>query len=294
MYYNIMNIHDFIETHRKGFDVIKGLENKFEYYEFEKRFINHINDNRFSITKKSRRMHISTLLANYVAWQLLFGKPRIVITFVAGSIQMSRNFNEKVCKAIRDYNINIIPEHRTKLEIILGNGSRLRCVTATPDSFCGWTSDIIIIDECAFIEKLGEIMGASTPTLDTEGKLILVSTTNGLEDFYRVWERSIKGQSDFKNLSLNYKDNPRFNKNEQWFQDMCRALNMDKRQIQSELLAEFATWRPKPNKSVKLQIRVSEEMLYDMQIMMSNYDISDYSKYVRKLINDNISSLKRE
>jgi len=289
-----MDIHNFIETHRKGFDVIKGSEGKFEYYEFEKRFINHINDNRFSITKKSRQIHISTLLANYVAWQLLFGKPRIVITFMAGSAQMSKNFNDKVYKAIRDYNINIIPERRTKLEIILGNGSRLRCVSATADAFCGWTSDIIIIDEGAFIEKLSEIMVASIPTLATGGKMILSSTTNGMEEFFNIWQRSVTGISEFKNLSLNYLDNPRFNKNEKWFQEMCRALNMDKRQIQSELLAEFATWRPEPNKSVKLQIRVSEEMLYNMQGMMSEYNISDYSKYVRKLIDDDINSLKRE
>lgn len=283
-----MDIHEFINDHRKGFDMTKGLKGKFEYFEFEKTFINHINDNRFTIIKKSRQMHITTLLANYVAWNLLFGKSQIVITYMASRIGLSHNFNKKVYEAIRDYNINIIPEKHTKLQTILGNGSQLRCVTTTPDALLGYTTDIMIIDECAFIENLDVIISASMPTLATIGKMILASTTNGIEEFFRIWERS-----EFENLSLNYKDNPRFN-NDRWFQEMCRALNMDKRQIQSELLAEFVTWRPKPNKNVKLQIRISEETLYDIQIMMSKYQVNTYSEYIRKLIDADISSLERE
>lgn len=233
-------------------------------------------------------MHITTLLANYVAWNLLFGKSQIVITYMASRIGLSHNFNKKVYEAIRDYNINIIPEKHTKLQTILGNGSQLRCVTTTPDALLGYTTDIMIIDECAFIENLDVIISASMPTLATIGKMILASTTNGIEEFFRIWERS-----EFENLSLNYKDNPRFN-NDRWFQEMCRALNMDKRQIQSELLAEFVTWRPKPNKNVKLQIRISEETLYDIQIMMSKYQVNTYSEYIRKLIDADISSLERE
>jgi predicted DNA binding CopG/RHH family protein len=52
----------------------------------------------------------------------------------------------------------------------------------------------------------------------------------------------------------------------------------------NEVLAEFTFWKPKKNKTVKLQVRVSKETLNKMFGPMNKKGFTDYSKYIRDLI----------
>jgi len=236
-----MDIHTFIEDFRRGNDHIKKVKNvKFEYFDFERNIINHINDNRFSIIKKSRAMHITTLLANYVAYTMLTDKEAKTVIYMSNMQHISMNFIDKVREAIKNFDPNINFKIDRRNEFRLDNDSMIRGVSTNRDALRGYAADILIFDEAAFICDFGDIIGAAMTSLGTGGKAILTSTTNGYETFYKIYENSILNLdvfNKFKPLSINYKDNPRYN--EVWFDEMSRSMNRDNAQIECELLGRF-------------------------------------------------------
>ena len=246
-----MDIHTYIKDFRYGYDsTLKTKNVKFKYYDFEKKFINHINNNRFSIIKKSRQMHMTNLLSNYVAWDLLMNNnsenPPVILYF-SNSSHMSHLFIEMVKDSINNF-INILGMKgvtfedmcriNTKSEIYLKNGNRIKGTYPYPDALKGFTATLIIADECAFIQGFDAVMGYALPMLGVGGKMILVSTPNGLDGgFYKSIDLSMKGKNEFEFLSLNYQDNPQFT--DEWYKDMCRINNNNQINIKQELLGQF-------------------------------------------------------
>jgi hypothetical protein len=245
-----MGIHEYIENHRYGYNLIKGKIVKFEYYDFERDFINHIVDNRFSLVKKSRQMHATNLLSNYVAHKLLFGggdNKIETIVYISNSRQdMSARFIEMVRDNIlKFYKLTNIDETSTdflvdrKNEIKLKNGNMIKGSSSSPDALRGFAPSLLIMDEAAFIHQGDAMFGAALTSLGTGGKAIMVSTPNGMDPlFYKTIDLSIKGESYFKILSINWEDNPKFN-NSKWYDDICRSLNRHEPQIKQEVLGQI-------------------------------------------------------
>jgi len=241
-----------METYRYGFDKTKEGRVKFEYLDYEKYFINHIMDNRFSIVKQARQMHITTLLAHYASWFLLFNENRDNdnILYVAPTMDSAKNFTRMVRQNLTDFHTSIKPERSTTKEITMANGNMLRTTSPTPDACCGFRIDNLLIDGGAYIDNLEEFISVSLPALATGGKATIISTPNRLDGFFRIWENSINERSDFKPLSIIWSDNPKYTK--EWFEEMCKGMNYNQDMIDQELLAKFIPWRPKENKTVSL------------------------------------------
>src|SRR5690606_17133478 len=141
-----MDIHKYMETHRYGVDRTKEGRVKFEYLDFERNFINHIVDNRFSITKKARQMHMTTLLAHYVSWYLLFNENRDknTIVYVSTSLNLGHHFINLVKDNLNDFHTSIKPQRSSTTEIMMVNGNLLKVVPPKVDSFRGYTIDKLI------------------------------------------------------------------------------------------------------------------------------------------------------
>lgn len=278
-----MDIHEYMENHRYGTDLTKGERVKLEYFDYERNFINHIIDNKFSITKKARQMHMTTLLAHYVTWFLLFNEDyeNNNILYVAPKRDNCLRFINLVNDNLNDYHSSIKPKVNTSREIEMVNGNRLKVSGPITDAFRGYKVYKLIIDEAAFID-LSKILSVSFTNLSTNGTIDIISTTNGLNDFYKVWEGSVTESNNFKPLSIIWSDNPTYTK--EWFNEMCKSLNHNQDNIDQELLAKFVPSKTKRNKNVKLQVRVSEGMLEKIFLTMNKKGFTDYSKYIRDLI----------
>jgi len=248
-----MNIHEYIENYRYGKDVNYEWPHRFKYYDFEIDFINHIHENRFSIIKKSRQMHATTLLANYVAWQLLHNKNSITIMYMSNMLHMSQRFIELVDKSIKYFTNEIgmpVDEYNSmfrinsRKEINMANGNRVKGLATSKEALRGFTSDLIIFDEAAFINEIDILISSLLPTLSTGGKMIMVSTPNGLDEgFYETWKQSLNEKNTFKRMEIDWTDNPRYDK--EWFDKKCRSMNMDERMIEQELWGQFIKPFPK-------------------------------------------------
>ena len=64
---------------------------------------------------------------------------------------------------------------------------------------------LLIVDECAFISNMEDIWTASQSTITTGGRSILLSTPNGIGNFFhKTWVGSMDGSNDFNPIKLHW------------------------------------------------------------------------------------------
>lgn len=262
------------------------------------KILKHFHENNLSLTKKSRQMHLTTLAAGYCAWMMLF-KNNIKIAIVAPRKGSSNRFIEILRIILQNYSNDYFyweDDFVTdkKGEIRLSNGSFIKSFAANKTSMRGYSYDVLIIDESAFIKP--DVIDAFIMNTDmnTHGKLITYSTPNGYNHFYKLWNESIKGNKNFDCLSVNWIDNPIYTKGlkevdgvkwSPWFEERCKMLNYDEYAIKSELYGEFV--KKKNKSSHRINFRIDHDLYSKLNDKISNKNIS-ISEYVRKLIEEDL------
>jgi len=285
-----MELHEFIEKHRYGVDNLKtpswGL---LDYLPFEKDFYNHILNNKLSIIKKSRQMHVTTMLAGYVAWRLINNKDEDEVTYLTNRYDSSKHFIGKVRGILEEYGLTKDDfDVNNKKEINLKNGNRVLAVSSSVDSLRGFRPKCVIIDEAAFIDNFKGLCNVIIPNIyATNGQIIIASTPNGINFFHGLYSDSITGKNKFKVLDLIYHMHPK--RDSEWFDQMSKMLNYNDTMIKQEILAEFIITAEKPkNKSNVIQVRLDDDMMRKLGVKLIENDNS-VSEYIRKLINKDIS-----
>jgi hypothetical protein len=159
----------------------------------------------------------------------------------------------------------------SKKQLTLPNGSIIRAVATSKDALRGYTPTWLIMDEAAYIDDGEEVFGAAMTSLGTGGKCTLISTPNGHDKlYYAVYTAARKKENDFNVVELKWYQDLRYNKKlkwlkedleefevdftmdsynkrlengwkptSPWYQDMCRAMNNDRRMIARELDVSF-------------------------------------------------------
>ena len=94
---------------------------------------------------------------------------------------------------------------------------------------------MLIIDEAAFIDNIETIWAAAYPTLSTGGACIILSTVNGMGNFYhRMWEGAVAGENEFHAVQIDWKDHPEYSRipgYESLYEEMLKyapPINIDK------------------------------------------------------------------
>ena len=90
-----------------------------------------------------------------------------------------------------------------KLSLRLKNGSQIKAVSATETAGRSEALSLLIIDEAAFIKGIEEIWLSAQYTLSTGGRAIVLSTPNGVGNFFhKTWVEAEEGKNNFKTISL--------------------------------------------------------------------------------------------
>jgi hypothetical protein len=76
------------------------------------------------------------------------------------------------------------PVKKTDHEILFPNGSHIKSLTSNPDVLRSNASSLVIIDEAAFIQQMDAMWAGGWPTLQHGGNVIIISTTNGVGNWY--------------------------------------------------------------------------------------------------------------
>ena len=213
----------------------------FNLYPFQGKVLNLWKDNPYSIVLKSRQLGISTLAAGYSLWLMLFHKDKNVLC-LATKTDTAKNMVTKV-KFMFDNLPSWLkgpkPLEDNKLSLRLPNGSQIKAVSAAGDSGRSEAVSLLLIDEAAFIEQIGEIWASAQQTLATGGGAIVLSTPYGTGNwFHQTWVKAEAQENDFLPIKLPWFVHPE--RDEAWRKKQDELLG-DPRLAAQECDCDFST-----------------------------------------------------
>lgn len=209
----------------------------FNLYQYQADAVNTLQTEDRTIVLKARQLGFSTLVACYALWLTLFHRDKNVL-IIATKQETAKNI---VTKSRFAYDqlppwLRSPVSENNKLNVRFKNGSQIKAVSSSTDAGRSEAVSLLIIDEAAFIDNAEEIWIAAQATLATGGKAILISTPNGVGNFFhKMWEKTVEEKADFYPIKLTWRSHP--DRDEDWYQ---RELSVyGERGFRQEYEAEF-------------------------------------------------------
>ena len=177
----------FFKTYGRVRHPKKGLM-PFELYDFQEDTLNEFLDKSYNVILKARQLGISTLCAAYAAWMANFFKDKEIF-ILATKRDTATNLVDKVrvfLEEVPDFlKSGLLVDNRQSIE--LENGSKIKAGATGSNSKDAARSEalsLLIIDEAAFIKAMDTIWVAAQPTLATGGDCIVLSSPNGIGNWF--------------------------------------------------------------------------------------------------------------
>ena len=227
----------FISNYCKISHPEKGLI-PFGLYGYQEQTIKDFEDYRFNIVLKARQLGLSTAVAGYIAWMLLFRRQKSVLV-IATKLDVAANLVKKVKKMIKNVPdwlriAEIGIDNRNSFE--LNNGSWIKASSTSESAGRSEALSLLVIDEAAFVDGMEELWKSIFPTLSTGGRCIAISTPNGVGNwFHETYTNAENNSNDFHAIKLNWDAHP--DRDRDWFEAATR--NMNRRDIAQEYECSF-------------------------------------------------------
>ena len=229
----------FIEKYIKIVNVDLGLIS-FGLYDFQKEVVETTVAERFVICKMPRQVGKTTTVAALILWYVLFNEnyaTAILANKEAQAIEILSRIQVMYENLPRWLQQGIVEWNKKKVE--LENGSKILAASTSSSAIRGTSQNLVYLDEFAFVpNNVQEQFFASVyPTISsgTTTKVLITSTPNGLNQFYRIWANSEKGQNSYKRISVHWSQVP--GRDEKWKEETIR--NTSAEQFRTEFECEF-------------------------------------------------------
>ena len=213
---------------------------QFNLYPFQDKVLTLWRDNPYSIVLKSRQLGISTLSAGYSLWLMTFHKDKNILC-IATKQETAKNMVTKVKFMYENLPswLKISAAENNKLNLRLDNGSQIKATSASSDAGRSEAVSLLLIDEAAFIDNIGEIWASAQQTLATGGGCIALSTPYGTGNwFHQTWTRAEAAENDFLPIKLPWFVHPE--RDEAWRKKQDELLG-DPRMAAQECDCDFST-----------------------------------------------------
>ena len=202
---------------------VRGKVN-FNLYDFQEKSLESFMKHDYNIVLKARQLGLSTLTAGYALWMMTFQQDKNILV-IATKQETAKNLVTKV----RVMHANLPGWLKqpcvedNKLSLRYKNGSQIKAVASSEESGRSEALSLLIIDEAAFIEKIDTIWGAAQQTLATGGKALVISTPNGVGNFFhKTWVGAENGTNDFNFIKLHWSVHPE--REQEWRDEQDKLL----------------------------------------------------------------------
>ena len=213
---------------------------QFNLFPFQEKVLKLFRDNPYSIVLKSRQLGLSTLSAGYSLWMMLFFKDKNILC-IATKQETAKNMVTKVKFMYENLPswLKVDASENNKLNLRLINGSQIKATSASSDAGRSEAVSLLLIDEAAFIDNIGEIWASAQQTLATGGGCIALSTPYGTGNwFHQTWTRAEAAENDFLPIKLPWYVHPE--RDEAWRKRQDELLG-DPRMAAQECDCDFST-----------------------------------------------------
>ena len=213
---------------------------QFNLFPFQEKVLKLFRDNPYNIVLKSRQLGLSTLSAGYSLWLMTFHKDKNILC-IATKQETAKNMVTKVKFMYENLPswLKVDAAENNKLNLRLQNGSQIKATSASSDAGRSEAVSLLLIDEAAFIDNIGEIWASAQQTLATGGGCIALSTPYGTGNwFHQTWVRAEAAENDFLPIKLPWYVHPE--RDEAWRQKQDELLG-DPRMAAQECDCDFST-----------------------------------------------------
>jgi len=229
----------FIERYVKIITLDKGFIN-INLYPFQRQAILDITNNRKVILKAGRQLGKTTMIVGYILWYVLFNQDKFV-AILANKAPMAREILSRVKIAYESLPLWIQQGVRVwnKGDIELENNCRVMATSTASSAIRGFSISLLYLDEFAFVPSniADEFFTSVYPTISSgeTSKILISSTPNGMNHYYRMWTEAVEGVNGFKHIEANWRQVP--GRDQRWADEQRRVLGEEK--FLQEMECEF-------------------------------------------------------
>ena len=212
----------------------------FDMYDFQKRILQDFHENRFNIAKLPRQTGKSTTVVAYLLYYAIF-YDSVNIGILANKASTARELLGRLQLAYE--NLPKWMQHGilvwNKGNVELENGSKILAASTSASAVRGMSFNILFLDEFAFVPNhVAEQFFASVYPTITSGKstkVIIISTPNGMNHFYKMWEDARNDKNGYITNEVHWSQVP--GRDKKWKEETIK--NTSKRQFAQEFECDF-------------------------------------------------------
>ena len=212
----------------------------FSMYDFQKDILRDFHNNRFNIAKLPRQTGKSTTVVAYLLYYAIF-YDSVNIGILANKASTARELLGRLQLAYE--NLPKWMQHGilvwNKGNVELENGSKILAASTSASAVRGMSFNILFLDEFAFVPNhVAEQFFASVYPTITSGKstkVIIISTPNGMNHFYKMWEDARRNKNDYITNEVHWSQVP--GRDAKWKEETIK--NTSPRQFAQEFECDF-------------------------------------------------------
>jgi hypothetical protein len=246
-------------------------------WDFQEKMVQTFKDNRFVIMKMPRQVGKTTTSVGYILWHSIFQDAQN-IAILANKGSLARDILAKYQLAYENLPTwlqqGIITWNKGNVE--LENGSKVISASTTSSAIRGGSFNLVFLDEFAFVPNniALEFFNSVYPVISSgkSSKIIIVSTPNGMNLFYKMWMDAIEGRSTYKALEIHWSMVP--GRDQKWKEETIKNTSED--QFRQEFETEFLGSSNTLISGQKLQMmHYKDPILRQMDIDIFEHPIKD-------------------
>ena len=226
----------FIKNYMKIVHVDHGLI-PFDLWDFQEDMIRTFYEDRFVICKMPRQTGKSTTIIAFLLHYVLYNQD-VRVGILANKGATARELLGRLQLAYENLPLwlqqGIVEWNKGSIE--LENGSKMLASSTSSSAIRGGTFNIIFLDEFAFVpEHIAEEFFRSVyPTISSgkSTKVLIVSTPNGMNQFYKMWVDSVEKRSDYTPIDVHWSQVP--GRDDEWKEQTIRNTSEDQFRVEFE------------------------------------------------------------
>ena len=229
----------FISNYIRIVSLDEGLV-PFKMFPFQKEMVGTVHNNRFTICKMPRQSGKSTTLVSYILYYVLFNSNMNVAILankastardILGRLQLAyENLPKWLQQGVMSWN---------KGSLDLENGSRVVASSTSSSAVRGGSYNMIFLDEFAFVPNTvaEDFFSSVYPTISSgkSTKVIIVSTPNGMNLFYKLWVDAENKRNSYNIIDVHWSEVP--GRDAKWREETI--ANTSEEQFRREFECEF-------------------------------------------------------
>tara|TARA_A100001515_G_scaffold27406_2_gene21050 strand:- start:4341 stop:5882 length:1542 start_codon:yes stop_codon:yes gene_type:complete len=190
---------------------VRGLV-PFKLYPFQEKIVSELENNRFNILRKFRQAGCTTIASAYALWLAVFQRHQSIVILSKGDTEATEVLDRikimyEELPGFLQPGITEDNKHTLKLK----NRSVIKSRPSGKQSGRSLAGSFLIIDEAAFVESIDTIWAAVYPIISTGGRAFVLSTVNGLGNwFYETYARAVEKANSFNAIDIRWREHPEY------------------------------------------------------------------------------------